>query len=251
MNLTRANSPSLSPPPLSLPPSPPQNAAENQVAFPDLDGSNVRVGIIKTRWNTPPVESLLKGCKEALTACKVPDANVFVTEVPGAFELPYAARLLALSGTVDAVVCLGVLVKGDTQHFEYISSAVSDGIMSVGLQTNVPCVFGVLTCENDEQVCVHGEVMRTTTNNFIPLIQLVLLRSPPQVKVRSEGSGNHGQGWGMTAVEMALLRSEALGGGKKAAMGFGAPVPVGSGAASAGPKVSQNSEEHVYSTISL
>ena len=118
---------------------------------------------------------------------------MFVTEVPGAYELPFAARLLALSGTVDAVICVGVLVKGDTSHFEYISSAVSSGIMNVGLQTTVPVVFGVLTCQNDEQV-----------------------------KVRSTGKNNHGISWGMTAVEMALLRNEALGktGGGGGGLGF-------------------------------
>jgi len=113
--------------------------------------------------------------------------------VPGAYELPFAARLLALSGTVDAVICVGVLVKGDTSHFEYISEAVSQGIMNVGLQTNVPVIFGVLTCQTDEQVTK-----------------------------RSTGKNNHGIGWGKTAVEMALLRNAALGKlSQPRGMGFG------------------------------
>ena len=78
---------SLTPSPSSFPPPPAQRAAENQVAFSDLDGSSVRIGIIKTRWNPEPVGSLLGGCKEALKACKVKDENVFVTEVPGAYEV--------------------------------------------------------------------------------------------------------------------------------------------------------------------
>jgi len=114
--------------------------------------------------------------------------------------LPLAAKFLAMSGTVDAVICAGVLIKGDTMHFEYICDAVSKGIMNVGIQTNVPMVFGVLTCLNEEQV----------------------------VK-RSTGDSNHGYDWGKTAVEMALLRSEALGrlaaGGK--GMGFGSATPLG------------------------
>ncbi|GMH66643.1 hypothetical protein TrST_g10707 [Triparma strigata] len=184
-------------------------AVEGAVDFPTLDGSKARIGIIKTRWNKEDVSNLVDGCKKALKDSGVEDANVFETEVPGAFELPYAARLLALSGTVDAIVCVGVLVKGDTMHFEYISEAVSSGIMNVGLQTACPCVFGVLTCNTEEQV-----------------------------KKRSTGKHNHGKDWGLTAVEMALLRQEALGGTQKPSMGFGAPIEVGSsGKTSAGPKV--------------
>ena len=110
------------------------------------------------------------------------------------------SSLLALSGTVDSIVAVGTLIKGDTQHFEYIADATSNGLMSVGLQTNVPCVFGVLTCTNEEQV-----------------------------KARAIGKGNHGQGWGKTAVEMALLRKDALGGGKQQTMGFGELVDVKGG----------------------
>eukprot|EP00816_Leptocylindrus_hargravesii_P005626 CAMPEP_0196802122 /NCGR_PEP_ID=MMETSP1362-20130617/1811_1 /TAXON_ID=163516 /ORGANISM="Leptocylindrus danicus, Strain CCMP1856" /LENGTH=227 /DNA_ID=CAMNT_0042173337 /DNA_START=36 /DNA_END=719 /DNA_ORIENTATION=+ len=157
-------------------------ADDVEVAFPDLDGKEVRVGIIKTRWNKEHVDNIVSGAKEALAACNVTEDNIFETEVPGAYELPFAAKLLALSGTVDAIICTGVLIKGGTMHFEYICEAVSSGIMSVGLQTNVPVVFGVLTCLDEQQV-----------------IQ------------RSTGANNHGDGWGKTAVEMALLRRESLG----------------------------------------
>ena len=81
-----------------MPPAPSsQRAAENQVAFSELDGTNVRIGIIKTRWNPEPVGSLLTGCKEALKACKVKDESVFVTEVPGAYEVRKLVRLPSLS----------------------------------------------------------------------------------------------------------------------------------------------------------
>jgi len=174
--------------------------AESEVSFGDLDGSDIRIGIIKTRWNADHVNNLVNGAKKALKACNVKDENIFETEVPGAFELPLAARFLALSGTVDAVITSGVLIKGDTLHFEYICDAVSSGIMSVGLQTSTPVIFGVLTCLDESQVIS-----------------------------RSTGDNNHGESWGSTAVEMALLRKEALGmTGKKSAMGFGdgSPTPV-------------------------
>ncbi|GKY98939.1 hypothetical protein MPSEU_000849700 [Mayamaea pseudoterrestris] len=157
-------------------------AAESEVSFGDLDGSKVRIGIIRTRWNDEHVGSLVKACRTALKECKVEDSNIFETTVPGSFELPLAARFLALSGTVDAIVCAGVLIKGDTMHFEYIADAVSKGIMNIGIQTNIPIVFGVLTCLNEDQV-----------------------------RARSSASNNHGYDWGKTAVEMALLRSEAMG----------------------------------------
>jgi 6,7-dimethyl-8-ribityllumazine synthase len=78
-----------------------------------LDGSDVRVGIIRTRWNDEHVTALVKSCRAALKECNVDDDNIFETEVPGAFELPLAARFLALTGTVDAIVCAGVLIKGE------------------------------------------------------------------------------------------------------------------------------------------
>jgi 6,7-dimethyl-8-ribityllumazine synthase len=72
--------------------------------------------------------------------------------VPGAYELPFAAKLLAMSGTVDAIICCGVLIKGETLHFEYISEAVTKGIMDVNLGTMTPVVYGVLNCLNEDQV---------------------------------------------------------------------------------------------------
>ena len=153
----------------------------------------MRIGIIRTRWNEDHVNNLVDGIRKALKDSKVDvETNVFETSVPGSFELPLAARFLALSGTVDAIICCGVLIKGDTLHFEYIADAVSKGIMNVGLQTSTPVVFGVLTCLDEKQV-----------------------------KARSSGKSNHGYDWGKTAVEMALLRTEAMGGKGGQTMGFG------------------------------
>jgi 6,7-dimethyl-8-ribityllumazine synthase len=77
------------------------------------------VGIIRTRWNEEHVGNLVEGCKKALMECKVKDENIFETSVPGCFELPLAARFLALSGTVDAIVTAGVLIKGDVSTTEF------------------------------------------------------------------------------------------------------------------------------------
>ena len=116
---------------------------------------------------------------------KVKEENIFIKEVPGAYELPYAAKLLAMSGTVDAIICCGVLIKGDTFHFEYISEAVTSGIMNVNLVTMTPVVYGVLNCLDEAQV------KKRCSNE--------------------DGGHNHGEDWGKTAVEMALMRKEATG----------------------------------------
>jgi len=175
------------------------------VNFGELDGSELRIGVLRTRWNDEHVSNLVEGIKAGVAECKVPEENIFIKEVPGAYELPYAAKLLAMSGTVDAIICAGVLIKGETLHFEYISDAVTKGIMDVNLGTMTPVVYGVLNCLDEEQV-----VRRSSNVN---------------------GGHNHGEDWGKTAVEMAIMRAEALKGkGQKtgkpgqselAALGFG------------------------------
>ena len=92
-------------------------AAESKVSFDNLDGSDVRVGIIRTRWNEEHVGNLVEGCKKALKECNVKEENIFETSVPGSYELPLAARYLALSGTVDAIVTAGVLIKGEVSFY--------------------------------------------------------------------------------------------------------------------------------------
>lgn len=92
-------------------------AAESEVAFGTLDGSDVRVGLIRTRWNDEHVTNLVNGCRKALKECNVAESNIFETSVPGCYELPMAAKYLALSGTVDVIVTPGVLIKGDVSRF--------------------------------------------------------------------------------------------------------------------------------------
>ena len=87
--------------------------AESEVTFGELDGSDIRIGIIRTRWNDEHVTNLVGGCRKALKECSVKDENIFETSIPGAYELPLSARFLALSGTVDAIITIGVLIKGE------------------------------------------------------------------------------------------------------------------------------------------
>jgi 6,7-dimethyl-8-ribityllumazine synthase len=110
-----------------------------------------RFAIIVSRFNEEITGGLLSGAREALAEAGVHGDDVAVFEVPGAFEIPLAAKYAAESGQFAGVICLGCLIKGDTMHFEYIADATAQGIMRVGLDTRVPVAFGVLTTLTDEQ----------------------------------------------------------------------------------------------------
>ncbi|KAJ7074005.1 6,7-dimethyl-8-ribityllumazine synthase [Mycena amicta] len=190
------------------------------------DGSPLRVAIVHARWNETVIDSLVKGCVEKLKASGVQEGNIIVQSVPGSFELPLACQkyitfyrvisgghvqvgsnvtdLLgglsfgggnSRSGTpappsasmsspavtmpnepFDAVIAIGVLIKGSTMHFEYISDAVSHALMKVQLDTGVPVIFGVLTALTDEQALERAGL--------------------------TAGGHNHGEDWGLAAVEM-------------------------------------------------
>eukprot|EP00921_Rhytidocystis_pertsovi_P010193 GHVQ01016359.1.p1 GENE.GHVQ01016359.1~~GHVQ01016359.1.p1 ORF type:complete len:433 (+),score=63.23 GHVQ01016359.1:119-1417(+) len=163
------------------------------VGFGQLDGAGIKVGIVKARWNSDITDKLVKGVREGLTKCGVSEGDQTVIQVPGAYELPMASKWLCMSGKVDVVVAVGCLVKGETFHFEYISDAVSHGLMKAQLDTSVPVVFGVLTVN---ELC--------------------------QAQARCSGEDNHGTSWGLSAVEMALMRRCAAGeaGGGRSPVGF-------------------------------
>jgi len=112
---------------------------------------SITVAVVVSRFNPEITEGLLEGARHALEQAGVPDSDVTVVRVPGAFELPVTAMRLAETGAFDAVLCLGCLIKGDTMHFEYIAEATARGIMDVSLATGVPTAFGVLTTMTEEQ----------------------------------------------------------------------------------------------------
>jgi 6,7-dimethyl-8-ribityllumazine synthase len=119
-------------------------------------GTGRRFALVVSSFNQDITEGLVRGARAALADAGVRSTDVTTVRVPGAFEIPLAARRLARSGRYDAVVCLGCLIKGDTMHFEYISSAVSHGIMSVSADTGVPVTFGVLTTLTEEQAIARA-----------------------------------------------------------------------------------------------
>jgi 6,7-dimethyl-8-ribityllumazine synthase len=119
------------------------------VGAPELavDGSGLRVGIVAASWHTQVMDGLIAGAQRALAAARVSDVEV--VRVPGAFELPLgAARLLE---RCDAVVALGVVIRGGTPHFEYVCSAATDGLLRASLDANRPVGFGLLTCDDEHQ----------------------------------------------------------------------------------------------------
>jgi 6,7-dimethyl-8-ribityllumazine synthase len=170
-----------------------------------IDGSPLRIAIVHARWNKVIIDALVAGAISKLKACGVKESNIVTQSVPGSFELPFAcSRVIAASrvqaggnllgsmsllhsrpGTpamggspsnqpFDAVIAIGVLIKGATMHFEYISDSVAHGLMKVQLESGVPVIFGVLTALSDEQALERA----------------------------GKGGHNHGEDWGLAAVDM-------------------------------------------------
>jgi 6,7-dimethyl-8-ribityllumazine synthase len=111
----------------------------------------MRFGIVASRFNDFICGKLIDGAVDALTRSGAEEKSIDVIKVPGAFEIPIAAKKLAKSGKYDAVICLGAVIRGATPHFEYISAEVSKGIALVGLEMEIPVVFGVVTTDTIEQ----------------------------------------------------------------------------------------------------
>ena len=119
-------------------------------------GAGRRVGIVCARWNDAITRRLLAGANEVLSERGVSEGDLDVAWVPGAFELPLAAKVMAETGRYDAVIAIGCVIRGDTAHFEYVAGPAADGILRSQLDTGVPIVFGVLTVENRRQALVRS-----------------------------------------------------------------------------------------------
>jgi 6,7-dimethyl-8-ribityllumazine synthase len=191
------------------------------------DGTGLRVAIVHARWNAAIIEPLVEGTRAKLRECGVREDDIVVQSCPGSWELPIAVQRLysasqvqasthggppslsagdllgstadlaapatltttttttaPLTGPFDAIVAIGVLIKGETMHFEYIAGSVCDGLMRVQLDTGVPVVLGVLTVLTEEQAEARAGLGA------------------------SEKRHNHGEDWGLAAVEMAVRRRE-------------------------------------------
>jgi 6,7-dimethyl-8-ribityllumazine synthase len=117
----------------------------------DFSPPQGRFAIVAARFNAAIVDRLVEGALEGLQRHSVDETNIDVVRVPGSFEIPAIAQKLGHSGKYAAVICLGAVVKGDTDHYEYVSSGATNGILQAGLNCGVPIIFGVLTCTTMEQ----------------------------------------------------------------------------------------------------
>lgn len=142
-----------------------------------VEGKGLRLGIVVARFNRSVTEQLLAGALEALAKHGVAAEDVDVVRVPGAFEVPFAARALAAAARYDALVCLGAVVRGETPHFEYIAAEVTRGLGRIMDDHRIPIAFGVLTTDTIEQALARA----------------------------GAGHGNRGYEAAVTAIEMASL----------------------------------------------
>ncbi|SHM57673.1 6,7-dimethyl-8-ribityllumazine synthase [Caldanaerovirga acetigignens] len=143
-----------------------------------LTAENLRFGIVVSRFNEFITGKLLEGALDCLLRHGAQDEAIEVYWVPGSFEIPFTAKIMAESGRFDAVICLGAVIRGATPHFDYVAAEVSKGIALVSLETKVPTIFGVLTTDTIEQA-----VERAGTK-----------------------AGNKGWDAALTAIEMANLK---------------------------------------------
>lgn len=143
-----------------------------------LRDTGVRVAIVCSGFHRGLAERLLDGARERLAESGLPAANVEVHWVPGAYESPYAAKVLADSGRVDGIVAVGAVVRGATPHFDHVCFGASQGLMRVAIDTGVPCTFGILTCDTVEQAWARagGEVGNAGSDAADAVVSLINLR---------------------------------------------------------------------------
>jgi 6,7-dimethyl-8-ribityllumazine synthase len=141
-----------------------------------LDAAGLRLAVVVARFNAHVTSKLYDGCREEFAARGLDLDTLETVEVPGCFELPIVAKELAASGRYDAVVCLGAVIRGDTPHFDYVSSGTASGLQRAALDTGVPVIFGVLTTDNEEQAMErvggsHGHKGRDAALTAIEVVQ--------------------------------------------------------------------------------
>ena len=137
-----------------------------------------RFGIVASRFNDFITKDLVNGCLDTLLRHGARDEDISLTWVPGAFEIPLLAQRLAKSKSLDAVICLGAIIRGSTPHFEYIASETAKGIAKVSLDTGLPVIFGIITADTIEQAIERagtkdGNKGRNAALNAIEMANLI------------------------------------------------------------------------------
>ena len=142
----------------------------------DTDGA--RIGVVAARFNDRIVSRLLEGALDTLSRYGLDRDEIPVVRVPGAFELPLAARWLVRRGGIDAVIALGVVIRGDTPHFDYVCAEAARGVQAASVETGVPAIFGVLTCDDRAQADARagGEHGNKGREAALAALEMVSLR---------------------------------------------------------------------------
>jgi 6,7-dimethyl-8-ribityllumazine synthase len=125
-----------------------------------LEAKDLRFGLVVSKFNEFVTGRLLAGALDVLKKAGAGENALVVAKVPGAFEIPLIARRMARSGRFDAIICLGAVIRGETQHFEFISAEASRGIAQAAWESDVPVIFGVLTTENEAQAIERADPAR-------------------------------------------------------------------------------------------
>lgn len=138
---------------------------------------NMSFGIVVSEWNNNVTDELLNGAVEALVKHGAKKKNIEICHVPGSFELVFAAKMLAKRHKLDAIICLGSVIRGDTPHFDYVCSGTTQGIMQLNIDSDIPFIFGLLTTDNLQQALDRcgGRLGNKGTECAITAIKMVEL----------------------------------------------------------------------------
>lgn len=150
------------------------------------DGSELKVLIVHARWNREIIDALVQGAIDRMLSLGVKESNIRVETVPGSFELPYACKRLGGAVSYDAIIPIGVLIKGSTMHFEYIADSTTKALMKLQDTIKTPIIFGLLTCMTEEQALARAGIDEAHSMH------------------------NHGEDWGAAAVEMGWKFGRSL-----------------------------------------
>jgi 6,7-dimethyl-8-ribityllumazine synthase len=160
-----------------------------------------RFALVAARFNQPIVDSLVDGTRDGLLRHGIAEDAIDLAWVPGSFEIPLVAQRLAASKKYAAVICLGAIIRGDTDHYDYVATAATSGIAQASLTTGVPIIFGVLTCEKVEQALIRAG-LKSGGQGFEGLASHV---RPAVAGSAGIKSGNKGFEAALTAIEMVNL----------------------------------------------
>ena len=143
----------------------------------DMNGNGLKIAIVSARFNEIVTRQLMLGAVETLDRYGVDDDDISIAWVPGSFELPVVAKALAESGKYDAIICLGAVIRGETDHYNMVANQSASGIASVGRETGVPTIFGVLTTENMDQAINRsgGKSGNLGSNSAVAAVETALL----------------------------------------------------------------------------